>query len=172
MNPDQLYDIVDMQVDYWSKDYPQIRTMRNEIIEMLKVEKEKFAETLKRGEDMVKRIASELKGKNVGKLPENKLSELYDSHGIPPEIVKQVAENQGLPVEVPENFYNLVAKRHMQATKATEEEETAPEKKLDHAVEGLPDTEQLYYADASSKEFDAKVLNTTQAGFVGLDRPG
>ena len=82
MKPDQLYDIIDMQVDYWSKDYPHIRTMRNEIIEMLKVEEEKFADTLKRGEEMVKRIAIELKGKNVGKLPENKLSELYDSHGL------------------------------------------------------------------------------------------
>src|SRR3990172_5736708 len=169
MKPDQLYDIVDMQVDYWSKDYPQIQTMRNEIIEMLKVEEEKFAETLKRGEDMVKRIASELKGKNVGKLPENKLSELYDSQGIPPEIVKQVAENQGLPVEVPENFYALVAKRHMHATKPAEDENET-QKALEHATEGFPATEQLYYTDAYLKEFDAKVLKTTKDGFVVLDR--
>jgi alanyl-tRNA synthetase len=40
IKPDQLYEIVDMQVDYWSKDYPQIRTMQNEIIEMLKTEEE------------------------------------------------------------------------------------------------------------------------------------
>jgi alanyl-tRNA synthetase len=170
MKPDQLYDIVDMQVDYWSKDYPRIRTMRNEIIEMLKVEEEKFEDTLKRGEEMVKRIASELKGKNIEKLPEPTLSELYDSHGIPPEIVKQVAENQGLIVEVPENFYNLVAKRHMQATKTTEEQETKPEKMLDDAVEGLPATEQLYYSDQYMKEFDAKVLKTTKDGFIVLDK--
>ncbi|HEX9261459.1 MAG TPA: alanine--tRNA ligase-related protein, partial [Candidatus Bathyarchaeia archaeon] len=30
MKPDQLYDIVDMQVGHWSKDYPQLHTMRNE----------------------------------------------------------------------------------------------------------------------------------------------
>ena len=170
MKPDQLYNIVNMQVDYWSKDYPHIRTMRNEIIEMLKVEEEKFEDTLKRGEEMVKRIASELKGKNTEKLPEPTLSELYDSHGIPPEIVKQVAERQGLVVEVPENFYNLVAKRHLQATKATEEEANEPEKMLDDAVEGVPATDQLYYSDQYMKEFDARVLKITENGFVVLER--
>ena len=170
MKPDQLYNIVNMQVDYWSKDYPHIRTMRNEIIEMLKVEEEKFVDTLKRGEEMVKRIASELKGKNTEKLPEPTLSELYDSHGIPPEIVKQVAERQGLVVEVPENFYNLVAKRHLQATKATEEEANEPEKMLDDAVEGVPATDQLYYSDQYMKEFDARVLKITENGFVVLER--
>ncbi|HJW65922.1 MAG TPA: alanine--tRNA ligase, partial [Candidatus Bathyarchaeia archaeon] len=176
MKPDRLYDIVGMQVDCWSKDYPQIRTMQTEIIEMLKTEEEKFADTLKRGEGIVKRLISSLKerkGEPIGGaflIQDDKLSELYDSHGLPPEIVKEVAEVEHVPVTIPENFYNLVAKRHMQATKAAEEEETAPEKKLDHAVEGLPATEQLYYADAYSKEFDAKVLKTTEDGFVVLDR--
>src|SRR5512139_3943499 len=59
MNIDSLYDIVDMQVNYWGKDFPHIKTMRNEILEMLKVEQEKFEDTLKRGEGMVKRIAAD-----------------------------------------------------------------------------------------------------------------
>jgi alanyl-tRNA synthetase len=176
MKPDQLYNIVDMQVDYWSRDYPHIRTMRNEIIEMLKVEEEKFADTLKRGEGIVKRLINSLKEKKgepvrgAFLIQDDKLSELYDSHGLPPEIVKEVAEAEHVPLTIPENFYNLVAKRHMQATKATEEEETKPEKMLDAAVEGLPATEQLYYADQYMKEFDAKVLKTTKDGFIVLDR--
>ena len=46
MEPAKLYDIVDMQVDYWGNDFPQIKAMRNEIVEMLKVEEEKFVDTL------------------------------------------------------------------------------------------------------------------------------
>ena len=61
---------------------------------MLKVEEEKFVETLKRGEGMVKRIATDLKTKGTGKLPMDTLTELYDSHGLPPEIVKQAAEKK------------------------------------------------------------------------------
>jgi alanyl-tRNA synthetase len=176
MKPDQLYNIVDMQVDYWSKDYPHIRTMRSEIIEMLKVEEEKFADTLKRGEGIVKRLINSLKekkGEPVGGaflIQDDKLSELYDSHGLPPEIVKEVAEAEHVPLIIPENFYNLVAKRHMQATKATEEEKTKPEKMLDDAMEELPATEQLYYANQYMKEFDARVLKTTTDGLIVLDR--
>ena len=65
MNPAKLYDIVDMQVDYWGKDFPHIKEMQNEIVEMLKVEEEKFQDTLVRGEGMVKRIAGELKAKGT-----------------------------------------------------------------------------------------------------------
>jgi alanyl-tRNA synthetase len=169
MKPESLYDIVDQQVDLWSKDYPQIKTMRNEIVEMLKVEEEKFEDTLKRGEGMVKRIADELKAKNVSRLPEATLSELYDSHGLPPEIVKQAAEAEGVKVEIPENFYALIAKRHMQATKPAEEETEAAEK-LEAATETLMQTEQLYYADAYLKEFDAKVLKVIDNEFVVLDK--
>ncbi|HUT17261.1 MAG TPA: alanine--tRNA ligase, partial [Acidobacteriota bacterium] len=166
---ERLYDVMDMQVDFWSNDYPHIKAMRNEIMEMLKVEEEKFEDTIKRGEGLVKRIADELKAKRVSRLPEATLSELYDSHGLPPEIVKQVAENEGVTVEVPENFYALIANRHTQATKPVEEEETKAEETLEAATK-LPPTEQLYYADAYMKEFDAKVLKVINSQYVVLDR--
>jgi len=170
MDPAKLYDIVDMHVDYWGKDFPQIKAMQTEIVEMLKVEEEKFKDTLQRGEGMIKRIAAELKTKGTGKLPMDTLVELYDSHGLPPEIVKQAAEKEGVDVEVPENFYALIANRHMQATKATEEEETAAEQTLEKEAAQLSPTEQVYYIDVYQKEFDAKVLRVINEKYVVLDR--
>jgi alanyl-tRNA synthetase len=170
MNPDGLYDIIDLQVNYWSKDFPQIKEMRNEIVEMLKVEEEKFEDTLKRGEGMVKRIAVDLKAKGSGKIPELTLTELYDSHGLPPEIVKQAAEKEGVEVDVPENFYSLIAKRHMNASKPMEEEETKAEESLEKEAEVLAPTEPLYYADAYMKEFEAKVVKIIGEDSVVLDR--
>jgi len=167
--PERLYDIVDMQVDCWGKDYPHIKAMRNEIMEMLKVEEEKFEDTLKRGEGMVKRIADDLKAKKESRMPDATLSELYDSQGLPPEIVKQTAEAEGITVEVPENFYALIAKRHMQATKPMEEE-AAADQALEAAVEALPPTEQIYYANQYMKEFDAKVLKVINKEYVVLDK--
>jgi alanyl-tRNA synthetase len=170
MEPEQLYDIIDMQVALWSKDFPRIKEMQKEIVEMLRVEEEKFKDTLARGEGMVKRIANDLKAKGTGKLPMDTLTELYDSHGLPPEIVKQAAEKEGVQVEMPENFYALIAKRHMQASKPAEEEETQAEKSLEKTAETLPATEQLYYADTYMKEFDAKVLKVINEKYVVLDR--
>ncbi len=175
MNIDGLYDIVDMQTNYWGKDFPHIKAMRNEIIEMLKVEQEKFEDTLKRGEGMVKRLINQLKerkGEPIGGkflIPEDKLSELYDSHGLPPEIVKEVAEAEGVPVAIPENFYALVAKRHMTANKPVEEE-TVAQHALEKAVEGLPATEQLYYPEPYTREWNAKIQKIINSEYVVLDK--
>jgi alanyl-tRNA synthetase len=167
--PERLYDVMNMQVDYWSKDYPHIRAMRDEIMEMLKVEEEKFEDTIKRGEGMVKRIADELKAERLSRMPDATLSELYDSQGLPPEIVKQTAESEGVKVEIPENFYALIAKRHMQVTELVKEE-TEVEQTLEKAAEKLPPTEQLYYVDQYMKEFDAKVLKVINSEYVVLDK--
>jgi alanyl-tRNA synthetase len=170
MDVERLYDIVDMQVDYWGKDYPHIKTMRDEIMEMLKVEEDKFKDTLKRGEGMIARIAADLKANGVKCLPNETLSELYDSHGLPPEIVKEAAEAEGVTVEVPEDFYTLIANRHMQTDKPVEEEEIKTEASLERAVEKLPATEPMYYVDAYVKEFDAKVLKVVDGKHVALNR--
>jgi alanyl-tRNA synthetase len=169
IEPDKLYDVIDLQANCWGKDFPQIKKMQNEIVEMLKVEEEKFEETLKRGEGMVKRITIDLKSKGTNILPMNILTELYDSHGLPPEIVKQAAEKEGVDVEVPENFYALIANRHMQAPKPVEEEEAKAEQNLEKIAEQLSATEPLYYTDVYMKEFDAKVLKVVEGVYVILD---
>jgi len=167
---DKLYDIMDMQVNHWSKDFPQLREMRNEIIEMLKSEEGKFEETITRGEGMVKRIAADLKAKKKSKIPVEALTELYDSHGLPPEIVKQAAEKESLNVEIPDNFYTLIAQRHMQMFKPIEEKEAKHKERLEKAVKNVPATEMLYYEDQYMREFEAKILKTMDDDYVILDR--
>ena len=167
--PDKLYDIVDMQVNLWGSDYPQLREMRKEIMEMLKVEEEKFEDTIKRGEGMVKRISDDLNKQGKKSMPVETLIELYDSHGLPPEIVQQAAEKEGFSVEFPDNFYNLIAERHMQVS-ATEIEGTGFEHELKEQVSGVPATEALYYVDQYMKEFQAKVLKLIGKEYVVLDR--
>ncbi|MBS7647310.1 MAG: alanine--tRNA ligase [Candidatus Bathyarchaeia archaeon] len=165
---DKLYDIFDMQINYWSVDYPHLMEMRDEIIEMLHVEEEKFKETISRGSSLVKRITEDLKSRNLNKIPIETLTELYDSHGLPPEIVKEMAEAEGVTAEVPANFYSLIAERHMQTSKPTEEIEH--EKWIENEVAGLPPTEELYYKDQYMKSFEAKVLKVFKNQYIVLDR--
>jgi alanyl-tRNA synthetase len=167
---DRLYDIMDMQICHWSGDFPQLKVMQSEIVEMLKNEETKFEETITRGEGMVKRISTELKAKKKKSIPIETLTELYDSHGLPPEIVKQAAEKEGLQVNVPDDFYALIAQRHMQLSKPIEEEEAKHEEWLEKAVEDLPATEMLYYEDQYAREFEAKTLKVIGEDYVVLDR--
>jgi len=167
---DRLYDIMDMQIAHWSGNFPLLKEMQSEIMEMLKSEEAKFEETIARGEGMVRRISAELKAKKKSEIPIETLTELYDSHGLPPEIVKQTAKEEKIHVEVPDNFYALIAQRHMQLSKPAEEEEAKHNAWLEKAVEGLPPTEMLYYQDQYLREFEAKTLKTIDQDYVVLDR--
>jgi len=168
--PEKLYDIVDMQINYWGKDFPLLKEMQNEIVEMLHVEEEKFEDTIKRGEGMVKRISNDLKAKKKKEIPVGTLTELYDSHGLPPEIVKKVAEDEGLRVDIPDNFYALIAQRHMQMSKPVEEAEARQEEWLKSKIAGIAETKMLYYQDQYMKEFSAKIIKVIGGEYVVLDQ--
>ena len=50
-------------------------------------------------------------------IPLVEMISLYDTHGIPPEIARESAEEMGALVELPDNFYSLVAKKRIRAEK-------------------------------------------------------
>ena len=117
---DKMPDIIDLQIACWSKDFPHLRDIRDQVMDILSVEHGKFEQTINRGRTLVKRKAAELKAKEIKEIPSETLVELYDSHGLPPEIVSEMAEDEGIKVVVPENFYSLVADKHMRAARIAE----------------------------------------------------
>jgi len=164
---DKLFDIVDQQISLWSPDFPHLRPMRDEIFTILTVEREKYMQTLRRGSQLVKRVANELKNKAIEQMPHETLIQLYDSHGLPPEEVAGVAEHEGIKVDVPENFYTIVAQQHIQAPPTVEEE---PIKGLEAALSTVPATRTLYYEDPYITEFEALVLRVADSKYVVLDQ--
>ncbi len=163
----KLLDIIDMQIDSWSQDFPHLKEMRDNIMEILSVEQDKFKQTLKRGRLLVKRITQDLKAKELSEIPAKTLIELYDSHGLPPEVVKETAEGEGFRVKVPENFYAEVAERHVQAPPPRETEKIEG---VDTLVSNLLKTRMLYYKDPYLKEFKAKVLRLINDRYVVLEK--
>ena len=164
---EKLLDIIDLQIGFWSGDFPRLKETRDEILEILSVERDKFEQTLKRGGSLVKRIAQGLRAKGVSEVPLETLTELYDSHGLPPEVVQETAETEGVGVKVPENFYTMVAERHIQAPPPREEEKIG---KLEAEISNLPETEMLYYEDPYLSEFEARVLRVLNDQHVILEK--
>jgi alanyl-tRNA synthetase len=153
----KLSEIVARQIEYFSHDFPDIKENRDEIVKLVDVEQDKYKETLVKGRGIVQRLeASERNEKAIG---EDDLIELYDSHGLNPEVVAEFASK---PVSIPDDFYKKVAARHSKV----EREESAPEISL---PEGLPATKQLFYKDPSKYKFRAKVL-AVQGDLVVLDK--
>lgn len=164
---ERLSDIIDMQIDYWAQDFPHLKEMRNEILEILSVEQDKFRQTLEKGTLLVKRIDQELRKKGQYKISVEKLSELYDSHGLPPEIVQETAGKDNVLVDMPEDFYTMIAERHMQEPQVQGTEKFVG---LEAKVSDLPSTKMLYYEDAYIREFEAKVLRVADGKYVVLDK--
>ncbi|MCK4332417.1 MAG: alanine--tRNA ligase, partial [Thermoplasmatales archaeon] len=139
-----LKELVDLQLGLLGKEFPSLKQRKDQIDEILDMETKRFFETLSKGKGLVKRI---LKEKET--IDNNELITLYDTHGMPPDVVRNIAKKEGVKVIIPKNFDSIIAELHSHEKK----EETKHEIKTD-----LPETEPLYYEDHYSKEFDAKVL--------------
>ena len=152
-----LIEIIEMQIRNFPE-YPEFRERLDTIREIVALEEEKYADTIERGTKLVKKTASHFKEKNQA-IPLGEIIQLYDTHGIPPEITREVAKEAGVVVELPDTFYSLVAQSHSKAQ--TEEEETLA---LD-----LPPTQKLYYEYPEQIEFEATVLDVIENNVI-LDR--
>ena len=166
---DRMADIVDLQIKYWEKDFPRLKDMHNEILELLSIEREKYEQTLERGRGLVKRIIQERKKEGATEIPLESIVELYDSHGLTPEVVSETAEAEGAEVRVPDNFYSYVAERHVAAPETLKTASKEGIEDIEGKFSDLPDTRRLYYEDAYIKEFKAKVLRVSDNRVV-LDK--
>jgi alanyl-tRNA synthetase len=159
-------DLVERQIEYWSNIFPNLKAMEEEILEELKIELEKYRVTVNKGAELVRKLSREVKREGLEEIPQETLIRLYDSHGLVPEIVKEFAEAESVKVKIPENFFGMVAQRHLQ-TKPTEEttQESITEKISTHHK-----TLKLYYQDPYMKEFEAKVIDVIDGKHVILDQ--
>ncbi len=137
-----LQDIVGWQIDYFAKDFPEMKENRDEILKLVAVEEDRYDNTVKKG----KRIVSKF-GKRITR---EDLITLYDTYGMTPELVKEFSEQQ---IKIPDDFYIRVAARH---EKPKEKKKANTKIKL---PENISPTKLGYYEDQNIKEFNAKILS-------------
>jgi alanyl-tRNA synthetase len=141
-----LDELVDMQVDRLGY------TNRDTVRDIVRTEERKYRETLDRGSRKVETIAEEYADRGEP-IPRETLIELYDSHGIQPDMVADIAADHGATVDVPADFYGLVAARHGE----NGDDETAAGR--DGRFADLPETDRLFYDEQDRTEFEAVVLD-------------
>ncbi len=151
-----LSETVGQQVDYFSPYFPELVENRDDIMSLVKVEEKRYYETLERGRSLVQRLTKDLKHGEV--FGAEKLIEMYDSHGLNPEIVKEFTT---VPVNIPDNFYMQVAKKHERP-----EEETGI--KTEEYPQNMPETKMSYYEDPEKMLFESRVVAVIK-GAVILD---
>jgi alanyl-tRNA synthetase len=144
-----LADVVGWQIDHLGADFPELVENRGDITLLIKVEEDRYADTVARGRAMVERMEGAKKATGQSLSTED-LIEMYDSNGITPDMVQEFASS---PVSVPDDFYIQVSKRHERAD---------PEERTETGAVRLsreyPSTRLLFYEDPYRKEFTAKIL--------------
>ncbi|MDI6702893.1 alanine--tRNA ligase [Methanothermobacter wolfeii] len=156
---ESLRDLMNIQIDFLEGKYPEIRSHHEHILNIIDLEERRYARTVKRGRRIVEKTVNYLKRDKKTEMPLEILIKLYDSHGIPPETIKEIAEEKGFRVNIPDNFYTLVAEMN-----ETEKDLPAVETDLDY-----PPTELLFYEEPEAIEFEAEIIGIHEGGII-LDR--
>ena len=155
-----LFGVCRQHAKYLKPLNPDLLHSLPELQEILDVEEKRYNATKDRG----KRIVFDMI-KNREKMDNKKLVQLYESQGITPELIKDVAEKEGVKIQIPTDFYKEISSRHMKED--VKEDEAPP---MD--VSGLEPTKLLFYELEKEMKFEAKVLKIIEDnGFwVILDR--
>jgi alanyl-tRNA synthetase len=161
---EDLADLIEMQM--WEIGIDSFEQELGVVREIVTNEVAKYDQTLQRGTRIVQKLAQTYKKKSE-RIPLKELITLYDSHGIPPEIVQDIASKEGAVVELPDNFYSLIADVHSES--GTENEETDPFAHWRDRINMLPPTKQIYYEQTGEIEFEAIVMDNFE-GYVVLDQ--
>jgi alanyl-tRNA synthetase len=107
-------------VESYSGPYPELVENRARIVEELRLEEEKFLETLKTGEHEFEKMLPNLL-RNPQKIMSGRLAfKLYDTYGFPIELTEELAAEGGLKVNREE--FDEAYKKHQELSRAGSEQ--------------------------------------------------
>ncbi len=141
-----LSKLFELHASYLKPLFPELSENLSDVEKIIKVEKIKYDATRQKS----KQIVSKLITKDI---TANDLLRLYDSDGIPPEIIKEEALNIGKQIKIPDNFYAKVSELH---EKQEQKHATGKSEKLD--LKNIQETELLFYKNEKQTEFKAKII--------------
>lgn len=89
--------LVQVLADTMGEAFPEIRERKDFVTEVIKSEEERFIKTLDAGLERFENIVQELNGAKV--ISGDKVFQLYDTYGFPPDLTGILAEEKGLSID-------------------------------------------------------------------------
>ncbi|MDQ1363883.1 MAG: alanyl-tRNA synthetase [Pseudomonadota bacterium] len=91
-----FYKLVKTLVKEMGTAYPELKEKQASVEKVLKLEEERFAETLTHGMKLLEECITTLKGKEI---PGDVVFKLYDTYGFPVDLTNDVARERGLTID-------------------------------------------------------------------------
>ncbi len=111
----ELSPLIDINVENLKEMYPELEKNREIIKNVIIEEKNKFVKTLSHGEREFEKEIKKLKEQNIGIISGKIVFRLYDTYGFPPEVTKELAEENGLKINLDE--FNKLFKEHQEKSR-------------------------------------------------------
>ncbi|MBN9646399.1 alanine--tRNA ligase [Terrisporobacter glycolicus] len=96
---DFLYILFDRVKKVSGEAYPEIVEKESYVKKVIKIEEEKFNETLDQGVEILNSYINELKENNEKVLSGEKAFKLYDTYGFPMDLTQEILEEQGFEID-------------------------------------------------------------------------
>lgn len=125
--------------------FPNVRERSAAIKAELEREESRFLETLERGE----KLLAEVLEKQAGQISGKDAFILYDTYGFPLELTQEIAEENGLAVDI-EAFEAEMEQQRQRSKEAHETVDLLAQGSLDTLAEHIHSTEFLGYTEAAS----------------------
>ena len=98
----ELTNLIEINVESLKEMYPDLEKNKDTIKSVIVEEKDKFVKTLAHGEREFEKEVKRLKEQNVETIPGATVFKLYDTYGFPPEVTKELAQENGFKVDLKE----------------------------------------------------------------------
>lgn len=145
--------------------YPIVIAKEEDIINQLQREEVNFLKTIEKGE----KLLSEILKKEKKQIKGDDAFTLYDTHGFPLELTQEIAEENGLTVDV-EGFEKEMEKQRDRGRESHKSIDLTVQGSLDKLAEHIHATEFLGYSDSQSPAkvevilVEGKTVEAAEAG--------
>lgn len=106
-----LENVVDVVINSWKVEYPELKTREEQIKKIIKAEEEKFQETIHQGISILEEYINEMKSSKETVLSGEKAFKLYDTYGFPLDLTKEILEEKSLNIDEEGFNANMEAQR-------------------------------------------------------------
>jgi len=165
-----FYVLVDVLAEEMGVAYPELEKAKTNVAKVLKMEEERFAETLEHGMKILDEAIAELSGKVI---PGETVFKLYDTYGFPVDLTADIALSKNLEVDHAGFEKAMEAQRERARAASHFSIDYGDEIKVEgdtefSGYESTSDTATVVRLFANNKSVD--VLNEGEKGIVILDR--
>lgn len=115
-----LYKLCEKVIENSSDAYPELKTKEDYIKKVIKLEEERFDETIDTGIQILNDYMEEMKENNIKVLSGEKAFKLYDTYGFPLELTQEILEE--IEIEVDVDGFNKEMKEQKERARAARSE--------------------------------------------------